>query len=272
MKWCFEEDHTPPVLSTKAHIQHIKAKKGWKMDARFSLPERAVVFCLGRGIPVLRERFDTKQIMEELPAFIHQVPVYGVAGHEDVCFLDGGRGAPQAASAGDTLHALGVKEVLVVGLCGAFGEEIQVCDLLIPEKILSEEGASQHYFPQVDWAAPEPIWSREELRAFFAGKGLRLQPGNTVTTDGVYRQTFFKEAMWREKGCVAVDMEASAFVSVCNYYGMRSQVVLMASDRHPLSENSPPWKWGNVDFQWARDHMIEASIALALNYPAKPMA
>lgn len=264
MQWCFEEDHTRPVLSTRAHIEHMKTKRGSGSGQVFSLPERAVVFCLGQGIPVLLDRFETRLIMEELPAFTLHAPVYGVAGHQEVCFLDGGRGAPQAASAADTLQALGVKEVLVAGLCGAFGEDIQVCDLVIPEKILSEEGASRHYFPQVDWAAPDPIWSREELAAFFAGKGFSVRLENTVTTDAVYRQTFFKEAMWRDRGCVGVDMEASAIVSVCRYYGMRSQVLLMASDRHPLSEDSPPWKWGNVDFRTARDNMIAASIELAL--------
>lgn len=264
MQWCFEEDHTRPVLSTKGHIEHIKVKRDCSSDQDFSLPERAVVFCLGQGIPVLLDRFQTRMMMEELPAFTLHAPVYGVIGHDHVCFLDGGRGAPQAASAADTLQALGVKEVLVVGLCGAFGEEVQVCDLVVPEKILSEEGASRHYFPQVDWAVPDPVWDRGELADFFAGKGFSVRPGNTVTTDAVYRQTFFKEAMWRDRGCVGVDMEASAIVSVCRYYGMRSQAVLMASDKHPLSENDPPWKWGNTDFKTARDNMIAASIELSL--------
>lgn len=58
---------------------------------------------------------------------------------------------------------------------------------------------------------------------------------STVTTDSFYRQTFAKEAYWREKGCVDVDMEASALLSVSRYYSMPAAAVLLCSDKHPLA-------------------------------------
>ena len=140
MQWFFEDDNTSPVFTAKQHAESKHVTTGVR-----PLPRRGVAFCLGRGLPVLLERFRARLIMEELPGFIAHSPVYTVEGHENVCFFDGGRGAPQAGCCVETVHALGVEELLVVGLCGAFGEDIEVCDVLLPERLLIEEGTSHHY-------------------------------------------------------------------------------------------------------------------------------
>lgn len=256
MPWFFENDRTPPVFTAEQHIHssHVPGPVT-------SLPPRAVAFCLGRGLPVLRERFETRVLMEALPGFIAHSPALALAGRNGVCFHDGGRGAPQAACYAETLHALGVRELLVVGLCGAFGEDVNVGDVLLPRRLLVEEGASRHYFPDPVWAVPEAFGP--SLGDFLAGDGFAVKEYDTVTTDAVYRQTYYKEALWQEKGCAGVDMEASAYVSLCSYYGMKCRVALMASDKHPLTPDSPPWDWGSLDFRARRDDFIEACIRWA---------
>lgn len=64
-----------------------------------------------------------------------------------------------------------------------------------------------------------------------------------VSTDAVYRQTFWKEQLWREKGAVGVDMETSALFSVGSFLGLDVVSVLIASDKHPLREEDPAWAW-----------------------------
>lgn len=262
MKWFWEDDRTRPVFTA---AQHIASKHVSGPVCR--LPRRAVAFCLGRGLPLVRERWETRTVMERLPGFITHSPVLAAAGHEDVCFVDGGRGAPQAVCTVETLHALGVKELLVVGLCGAFGEEIQVCDVLLPRRIRSEEGASRHYFAAPDMAAPDSPWSEEFVMEFLRGRGLTVKQADTVTTDAVYRQTFRKEACWREMGFSGVDMEASAMVNLCRYYGMKSTVLFMASDKHPATEGAPAWNWGNSSFRESQDAFLLACVSLALEGP-----
>lgn len=255
----FADDHTPPVFTAERHI-HSKHVSG----PGVCLPKRAVAFCLGRGLPLLEERFDARPLMESLPGFITHSPVLKVRDRENLCFLDGGRGAPQAACTVETLHALGVTELLVVGLCGAFGEDVEVCDVLLPERLLCEEGTSRHYFPDPEFVRPEPVLPPKEAASFLVRRGFSVKRRDTVTTDAVYRQTFYKEALWREKGCGGVDMEASAMASLCGYYGMKCSVLLMASDKHPLSPDAPPWNWGNENFAKRRDDFIESCIELGL--------
>lgn len=257
-KWCFEDDRTRPVFTAEEHVRskHVQEKSP-------RLPRRAVAFCLGRGLPWLEERFPTQTICPRLPGFITHTPVLAVEGWEGLCFLDGGRGAPQAACTIETLHALGTEEVFLLGLCGAFGEAVQVGDVLVPARLLCEEGASWHYFPDPEAVRPQSPWGFDQLAEAFAGAGLRALREDTVTTDAVYRQTFYKEARWRSLGYAGVDMEASAVVSVCNYYGMASAVALMASDKHPMGPDSPAWAWGNEDFGEKRDRFLEAGVGLA---------
>ena len=63
-----------------------------------------------------------------------------------------------------------------------------------------------------------------------------------ISTDAVFRQTFYKETLWRKKGCVGVDMETSALMSVGRYLGLNVASVLMVSDKHPIHEDEV-WQW-----------------------------
>ena len=237
--------YTPgePILSPGKQIE--SKYPGMKIPV---LPARAVVFCLGKGMPVLKEHYSCHQLMEKLPGFITHSEVLGIKDNPEVCFLHGGYAAPQIACTVETLHVLGVKEVFLVGLCGGFAPHLSVGDIILPDKVWSEEGTSRHYLEDPGFAQVTPPFSFETLASFFQGKGFRVFQEPTVTTDAVYRQTFGKEQFWRDIGCVAVDMEASALVNLCNLYGIRNVVALMVSDKHPLSESDPSWQWGNADY------------------------
>lgn len=49
-------------------------------------------------------------------------------------FLDGGRGAPQAADTVETLAALGVENIIAVGMCGAFDKKTRIGEIIVPQK------------------------------------------------------------------------------------------------------------------------------------------
>ena len=152
MPWFDPEDRSKPVISPPEQIR----SKYPEMQVPV-LPARAVVFCMGRGLPVLKEMYSCEQIMEKLPGFITHSEVLGVKNIPGVCFLHGGYGAPQAACTIETLHVLGVKEVILAGLCGGFDQELSVGDVLLPGKILSEEGTSLHYREASGFAEVSPL-------------------------------------------------------------------------------------------------------------------
>ena len=127
MGWYDPDDRTKPVIDPRTQI----ASKYPEMEIP-ELPPRAVVFCLGKGLPVLKEHFPCTPVMEKLPGIITHSEVLGIEGVPGLCFLHGGYASPQIACTVETLHVLGVKEVFLVGLCGGFAGHLSVGDLLLP--------------------------------------------------------------------------------------------------------------------------------------------
>ena len=173
----------------------------------------------------------------------------------NLCFLDGGRGAPQAVDTVETLAALGVKNIIAVGMCGAYDENVCVGEIIAPQKAFVEEGTSLHYYESIEASYP----NGDLLEMATALLCIRNDP--IVSSDAVYRQTFNKEQMWRNKGAVGVDMETSAVFSVSQYLGLKAVALLMVSDIHPIKPDAPKWEWHMTkDMKY---HLAEQGIALA---------
>ena len=207
--WKYPDDDSSAVLTAKENIESIRGA-----GSVLRLPERALVFFMSRGVDYLLETDTCRLLTEKLPRFLMGGPVYAIG--DTLCFLDGGRGAPQAADTVETLAALGV---------------------LVPQCCFSEEGTSWHYYEHAEVFEPDArLYAR--LRGIPGSKTLPL-----VSTDGIYRQTYYKEQLWREKGAAAVDMETSAVFSVARCLGLAAAAVLMVSDCHPLYEGAPKWEW-----------------------------
>lgn len=230
--WKFKNDKTASVITAKKHIESCHSSFDIK-----ELPKTAVLFYMRGGEKFACENYDTVKLSDRFPRFLNACPVYEFA-NCDVCFLDGGRGAPQAADTIETLHALGVENVVTVGMFGAFSDGVELGDIVVPCKAFVEEGTSLHYYDEINFSQPDLKFKTEALEFLKGSKSLPI-----VSTDAVYRQTFFKEELWRKQGAAGVDMETSALFSVGSYLNMRVVSILIASDKHPVSEKETPWKW-----------------------------
>lgn len=256
--WRHQEDNSEAIITAQKHIG--SSHKGGLIK---KLPPKAVIFCIGSAMDYLKKNYATKVISEKLPKFIGGSECLGIDGHDDVCFIHGGYGSPAIADSVETLIALGVKEIILVGLCGGFSDEVNVGDVIIPKMVLSEEGTSLHYYESIQFVSQSSIMVAKGTSYF--GKHFNTYQFNTVTTDAVYRQTFYKEDYWRRMECTGIDMEASAFLSVSQYYGIESNVILLVSDKHPVTQEGKDWKWGSFDFNNIKQAFIKHSIRYAMD-------
>lgn len=229
--WKLSDDKTDAVITAKKHIASCHKSKCDR------LPKTAIIFYMYSGVEYTKEQYRSKLITEKFPSFLNSRPIYKVEDY-DICFLHGGWGAPMAADTLETLHALGVNNVVSIGMFGAFAENVNSGDIIIPEKAFSEEGTSLHYYENTDCFYPCEQLKNKALKHIENSKLLPI-----ISTDAVYRQTFSKEQKWREKGAVGVDMETSALFSVGKYLGLNVISILIASDKHPLTENDSSWQW-----------------------------
>jgi len=226
--WRFADDNTLPIITAKDQADGALE--------RADLPKTAIVFFMSKCADYLCETYQAQELSELFPRFLNRCPIWRFNEHE-LCFLDGGRGAPQACDTVETLAALGVKNILAVGMCGAFDPRVKLGEIIAPEKAFVEEGTSLHYYESIEYSKPDSGLLQ------LCSSTIQTRTYPIVSADAVYRQTFFKEELWRQKGAVGVDMETSAVFSVSEYLGLKAAALLMVSDIHPLSPEDTKWKW-----------------------------
>ncbi len=246
--WCLPSDDSKAVITAAQQIH--SAHRACNLH----LPKTAIVFFMSKGTDQLLEHYNAVELAEPFPRFLNRCPIWEIKDF-GVCFLDGGRGAPQAADTVETLAALGVQNIIAVGMFGAFDENVSAGEIITPQKAFVEEGTSLHYYGSIDVSFPN------NNLFDMATSLLNINTYPIVSTDAVYRQTFRKEQLWREKGAVGVDMETSAVFSVSHYLGLRAAALLMASDIHPVRIDAPKWKWHMTSEM--KCHLAEQGIALA---------
>ena len=178
--WYSREDRSAPVFTAAQHIESRHSA-----GEQYRLPALCILFYMGGVIAPLLEQ-GAVCVTEKLPRFLGGTPVYQLP-DAPVCFLDGGRGAPQAADTLETLYALGVRQVLTAGMCGAFSEQAEVGDRILPDKAFIEEGTSLHYAEPRLFSTPSGTFLEKVRRWFPEGKCLPV-----VSTDAVFRQTYEK--------------------------------------------------------------------------------
>ena len=140
-------------------------------------------------------------------------------------------GAPMAALTLEKLIALGAKRVILFGWCGAIAQELQVGDLLVPEKAASGEGTSAYYTLDTDTVAgPDPQLGNR-IAQIFADNQMVVHRHCVWSTDAVYREDrHVLQQLHREKQVGAVDMEFSALCAVAAFRGIEFAAVLTVSD------------------------------------------
>ena len=231
MNWFDPEDRSSPVISAE------KQMRGGHRGYTVQLPETAVVFFMGYGMEVAAE-YPSHILTEKFPRFLRPSPIGQFDTGNHACFINGGSAAPMAADTLECLAASGVKRGGVMGLCGAIAPEVNVGDVLLPPRVLVEEGTSLHYAQDAQWVCPDAALLERARAAFPEAKDKLL-----VSTDAVYRQTYRTEARWRGMGCGGVDMETSAMLCVGRALGVEVVALLVASDKHPEQEGDAPWGW-----------------------------
>lgn len=147
-------------------------------------------------------------------------------------------GAPAAVTDLEELVALGVRDIVVVGVAGSLQPGLPIGALVIPTGAIREEGASFHYAPAGAEVAPDPTLTRALADACVA-LGAPFASGLVWTTDAPYRELQSKILAYGAAGALAVEMEASALFAAATALGVRLSLLMAISD-----ELFHPWRPG----------------------------
>jgi uridine phosphorylase len=134
-------------------------------------------------------------------------------------------GGPNVGILVEEFSAFGVREFILIGLCGGL-RDVEIGDIVLATGAIREEGLSYHYLKDAqtvvysEWAEE---WSGPLAQ-------YRIKEGLVLTTDALYRETKRKTEAYRREGAIAVDMETASFYAVCRFRGLKGLALLAVSD------------------------------------------
>jgi len=154
-----------------------------------------------------------------------------------ITFQFPGIGAPLTGTLLEESISLGGEIFIFFGRSGVLKEEICKDTIIIPTSALIDEGTSSHYTASGRYSYPDKHLVSLICKTMKENK-YSSHKGKVWTTDGVYRETPSKIKKVREKGCIAVDMEASALFTIAKFHKKRIAGFFVPSDYVSLKE----WK------------------------------
>jgi DeoD family purine-nucleoside phosphorylase len=167
-----------------------------------------------------------QHLLEGPKMFNHSRGLWGYTGTaadgEPLTVQATGMGGPSAAIVTEELIALGARRLVRIGTCGALVEELELGELVAAQTVLSADGTS------VALGANCALGSDPELLERLVAAGARA--ATVVSSDLFYDPRAGQADAWRERGAVAVEMEAATILQVAARRGATAACVLAVSD------------------------------------------
>lgn len=130
-------------------------------------------------------------------------------------------GAPLCVVLAEMAAALGTENFILLGSAGALNENLTFGDRVLCRGAFCDEGTARHYFDGEYIPADKmPALCDLPVKA----------EGDTWTTDALFRETLSAVRHYDKKGCLTVDMEASALFAFAKARGLKASAVFVISD------------------------------------------
>jgi uridine phosphorylase len=118
-------------------------------------------------------------------------------------------GAPFAVLVAEELFASGCRLLISMTSAGQLARLRPPPYFVLIDKALRDEGTSYHYMPPAEFSHADPGLLERVATGLGAG-GIAIERGATWTTDAPFRETEQAIVAMRDKGLLAVEMEAAA--------------------------------------------------------------
>ena len=136
-------------------------------------------------------------------------------------------GAPATVGCMEELIARGVKKFIFFGSCGTLSKEIESSAFILPEAAYRDEGTSYHYTPASEFVEVSTV---NKLSKIFDEINIKYLKTKIWTIDAMFKETVNKMKDRKEKGCLVVDMECSAIMTVAKVRGVEAYQFLYTDD------------------------------------------
>ena len=122
-------------------------------------------------------------------------------------------GGPFAVVVAEQMFASNCRLLVSITSAGQIAPDLDLPCFILIERALRDEGVSYHYLPPGDYAACPPALTTR-LKSALAKLPFAVGFGATWTTDAPYRETEQAITDARERGILAVEMEAASLYAL----------------------------------------------------------
>ncbi len=213
-------------------------------------------------VPGPKERLDAfiKQIEKPMKnfSFMEYTMYTGDFAGTKVTCINGGRFAADTAITTEIICNAQPKAMLRIGSCGALSDEIKIGDLIVVESGFPGEGVTPYYVEDKNFEPKADVALTEKLFETAKDSGFTIHRGKVWSTDAILRETREHVGKAIDKGCVAVDMVSTVFLTICGLYKIPAAVILSVSDNIITGEMG----FMDTNYYMAEHAMINISLDL----------
>lgn len=201
---------------------HIEAKKG-QIAETILLP----------GDP-LRAKFIADTYLEDVEQFNAVRNMFGYTGTykgKRISVMGTGMGIPSIGIYSyELIHTYGVKNLIRVGSCGAYVEELDLYDIVIGMGACTNSDFASQYQLQGTYSAIASWDLLYKAKQVADEKGIEVKVGNIFSSDIFYNDTPDMFKKWAKMGVLAVEMEAYGLYCNAAAAGVNALTILTVSD------------------------------------------
>lgn len=172
-------------------------------------------------------------------------------------------GASFAVLVAEQLFAAGCKLLISITSAGQIVSRGTPPYFVLIDEALRDEGTSHHYLPPSEYAALDPAL-RTRLDGCFSGVSVPVHIGAAWTTDAPYRETETAITVAREKGILAVEMEAAALYAFAE--ARERPVICFAHVTNQMAVEEGDFEKGEVNGAHAALALTEAAVAACVDH------
>lgn len=204
------------------------------MSVHINAPEGAIAESILLPGDPLRAKFIADTFLEDVVCYNEVRGMLGFTGTykgKRISVQGTGMGIPSISIyATELISEYGVKNLIRVGTCGAYKEEVKIRDLIIPMSTSTDSNINLTRFQGRTYA---PTASFDLLKPAYdiaIEKGYAPKVGQVFSSDTFYGDGGEDWKKWANFGCLAVEMETAALYTIAAKYDVKALALLTVSD------------------------------------------
>lgn len=192
----------------------------------------------------LRAKFIAENFLEDPVQFNTVRNMFGYTGTykgKRISVMGTGMGVPSIGIYSyELIHFYGVKNLIRVGSCGAFQENLKLYDVIIGMGASTNSNYAHQYGLPGTYSATASWDLLYKAVKVAEDKGIPVHVGNILTSDTFYSADTESTAKWQGMNVLAAEMESFALYCNAAHAGVNALTILTVSDSIVNKEETTP--------------------------------